>query len=63
VTGRTHQIRVHAADDQGLGMAILGDRLYGCNAKVNRLHLHAKEICFHHPHLGESLSIQAKTPF
>lgn len=63
VTGRTHQIRVHAADEQGLGMVILGDRLYGCNANVNRLHLHAKEICFHHPHLGESLSIQAKTPF
>ncbi|MFB2839720.1 pseudouridine synthase [Floridanema evergladense] len=63
VTGRTHQIRVHAADSQGLGMAILGDRLYGCNANVNRLHLHAKEICFQHPHLRKSLSIQTKTPF
>lgn len=63
VTGRTHQIRVHAADSQGLGMAILGERLYGCNANANRLHLHAKEICFQHPHLGERLSIQAKTPF
>ncbi|MGA9378910.1 MAG: RluA family pseudouridine synthase, partial [Phormidium sp.] len=63
VTGRTHQIRVHAADDRGLGMVILGDRLYGCNANANRLHLHAKEICFHHPHLGKSLSIPAKTPF
>ncbi|MFB2878743.1 pseudouridine synthase [Floridanema aerugineum] len=63
VTGRTHQIRVHAADEQGLGMVILGDRLYGCNANVNRLHLHAKEICFQHPQLGESLTIQAKTPF
>ncbi|MFB2893428.1 pseudouridine synthase [Aerosakkonemataceae cyanobacterium BLCC-F50] len=63
VTGRTHQIRVHAADEQGLGMAILGDRLYGCNANVDRLHLHAKEICFGHPQLGESLTIQAKTPF
>jgi len=63
VTGRTHQIRVHAANSQGLGMVILGDRLYGCNANVNRLHLHAKEICFQHPHLGENLSIQAKTPF
>ncbi|OKH37354.1 RNA pseudouridine synthase [[Phormidium ambiguum] IAM M-71] len=63
VTGRTHQIRVHAADSQGLGMVILGDRLYGCNANVDRLHLHAKEICFQHPHLRESLTIQAKTPF
>ncbi|MFB2934618.1 pseudouridine synthase [Aerosakkonemataceae cyanobacterium BLCC-F154] len=63
VTGRTHQIRVHAADEQGLGMVILGDRLYGCNANVNRLHLHAKEICFQHPHLGKSLSVQVNTPF
>jgi tRNA pseudouridine32 synthase/23S rRNA pseudouridine746 synthase len=29
VTGRTHQLRVHAADPQGLGVPILGDRLYG----------------------------------
>ena len=29
VTGRSHQIRVHAADPRGLGMPILGDRLYG----------------------------------
>jgi tRNA pseudouridine32 synthase/23S rRNA pseudouridine746 synthase len=29
LTGRTHQLRVHAADQKGLGMAILGDRLYG----------------------------------
>ncbi len=29
VTGRTHQLRVHAADPQGLGVAILGDCLYG----------------------------------
>lgn len=63
VTGRTHQIRVHAADFQGLGMVILGDRLYGCNANVDRLHLHAKEICFQHPNLEKSLTIQAKTPF
>ena len=30
LTGRTHQLRVHAADIRGLGMAILGDKLYGC---------------------------------
>jgi tRNA pseudouridine32 synthase / 23S rRNA pseudouridine746 synthase len=46
VTGRTHQIRVHAADAQGLGLPILGDRLYGCHSPATRLHLHARELSF-----------------
>ena len=29
LTGRSHQLRVHAADPRGLGIAIRGDRLYG----------------------------------
>ncbi|MDX2257067.1 MAG: pseudouridine synthase [Pseudanabaenaceae cyanobacterium bins.39] len=49
-TGRTHQIRVHAADPQGLGVPILGDRLYGCQQPSDRLYLHAKELSFIHPH-------------
>ncbi|OWY65716.1 RNA pseudouridine synthase [cyanobacterium TDX16] len=63
LTGRTHQLRVHAADSRGLGIPILGDRLYGCRAEVERLHLHARELCFEHPHSGESISLQVKTPF
>ncbi|MDV2996221.1 MAG: hypothetical protein N4J56_005875 [Chroococcidiopsis sp. SAG 2025] len=63
LTGRTHQLRVHAADRQGLGIPILGDRLYGCRAQVERLCLHARELCFEHPHLGKSISLQVKTPF
>ncbi|BAY08047.1 RluA family pseudouridine synthase [Calothrix sp. NIES-2098] len=63
LTGRTHQLRVHAADVQGLGVAILGDRLYGCNQVASRLYLHARELSFQHPHLEETLQIQAKTPF
>ena len=63
LTGRTHQIRVHAADPQGLGIPILGDRLYGCRAKVERLHLHARELCFEHPQLGQIVSLVAETPF
>ena len=63
LTGRTHQIRVHAADVQGLGITILGDRLYGCRAVANRLHLHARELRFQHPQLGKILYLQAKTPF
>jgi tRNA pseudouridine32 synthase/23S rRNA pseudouridine746 synthase len=63
LTGRTHQLRVHAADVRGLGIPILGDRLYGCRAAANRLHLHARELSFEHPRLGERLQLQAATPF
>ena len=42
ITGRTHQLRVHCADKQGLGIPILGDDLYGHHAK--RLYLHAQEV-------------------
>ncbi|MCC5636623.1 RluA family pseudouridine synthase [Nostoc sp. CHAB 5844] len=61
LTGRTHQLRVHAA--VGLGMVILGDRLYGCCAETSRLHLHARELSFYHPQLGETIHLQTKTPF
>lgn len=63
LTGRTHQLRVHAADVRGLGIPILGDRLYGCRAAASRLHLHARELCFEHPQSGEWLHLQAATPF
>lgn len=49
LTGRTHQLRVHAADYRGLGLPILGDKLYG--VRVNsRLYLHARELTFQHPY-------------
>ncbi|MEG4252687.1 pseudouridine synthase [Microcoleus sp. Pol10D4] len=63
LTGRTHQLRVHAADVRGLGIPILGDRLYGCRAAAKRLHLHARELSFEHPQLGERLYLKAETPF
>lgn len=63
LTGRTHQLRVHAADVRGLGVTILGDRLYGCCAVTSRLHLHARELRFEHPQLEKSLHLQAITPF
>ncbi|QLE42109.1 RluA family pseudouridine synthase [Nostoc sp. C052] len=63
LTGRTHQLRVHAADVRGLGIAILGDRLYGCCAVASRLHLHARELRFKHPQLEKTLHLQAITPF
>lgn len=63
VTGRTHQLRVHAADPRGLGVCILGDGLYGCQADVERLHLHARELSFIHPQTLERISIQTQCPF
>ncbi|MEH2199607.1 RluA family pseudouridine synthase [Nostoc sp.] len=63
LTGRTHQLRVHAADARGLGIAILGDRLYGCDAVTSRLHLHARELSFEHPQLKKTFYLKAITPF
>ncbi|MUG93429.1 RluA family pseudouridine synthase [Scytonema sp. UIC 10036] len=63
LTGRTHQLRVHAADKNGLGIPILGDRLYGCHVEASRLHLHARELSLLHPQHGKTLYLQAKTPF
>ena len=63
VTGRSHQLRVHAADPSGLGMAILGDWLYGCQADVPRLHLHARELSFIHPYTLAKISLQTQCPF
>lgn len=63
VTGRTHQLRVHAADPRGLGVPILGDRLYGCEVSSDRLYLHAKSLQFQHPQSGQTMLLQVETPF
>lgn len=47
LTGRTHQLRVHAAHPHGLSCPIVGDELYG--SKANRLYLHAEYLEFTHP--------------
>jgi len=60
-TGRTHQLRVHAAHPDGLNCPILGDELYG--QPLNRLHLHAEEITFDHPVSGSRMSIASQVPF
>ena len=57
-TGRTHQLRVHAAHADGLGRPIKGDRLYG-NANGGRLWLHAESLRFRHPVTGEILYFEA----
>ena len=54
ITGRTHQLRVHAAHKNGLNAPIIGDDLYG--KKENRLHLHAEFIEFSHPSTNKKMS-------
>lgn len=61
-TGRTHQLRVHCAHQEGLNAPILGDSLYG-NEKAARLHLHAEEITFEHPLTGKKMTITRKADF
>jgi tRNA pseudouridine32 synthase / 23S rRNA pseudouridine746 synthase len=63
VTGRSHQLRVHAADPRGLGVCILGDQLYGCQIDTVRLHLHARELSFIHPQTLTRVLIKTQCPF
>lgn len=49
LTGRTHQLRVHAAHHLGLNAPICGDPLYGNPHPAKRLLLHASRISFVHP--------------
>ncbi len=61
ITGRTHQLRVHAAHKDGLNMPIVGDVLYG--NKDERLLLHAEFIRFKHPITHEKMSFEVKPLF
>lgn len=59
LTGRTHQIRVHATES---GFPILGDTLYG-GSPFPRVCLHAAELAFQHPATGEVVFFQAPADF
>ena len=61
VTGRTHQLRVHAASNSGLGCPIVGDALYG--ALDDRLMLHAALLEFVHPLSDEVVKIECEASF
>ncbi len=61
VTGRTHQLRVHAAHAEGLNAPIVGDDIYGKSAE--RLMLHAETIEFEHSTSGEVISLTSKAEF
>lgn len=60
-TGRTHQLRVHAAHSKGLNAPIIGDDLYG--QKADRLYLHAEYLSFWHPITKERMEINCPAPF
>lgn len=60
-TGRTHQLRVHAAHHLGLNCPIKGDDLYG--QKASRLHLHAAKLGFYHPHSNEWMELNNQPDF
>ena len=60
-TGRTHQLRIHCAHQQGLGVPIWGDALYG--QRADRLYLHAETLSFIHPKTGERLTFRESAPF
>lgn len=61
LTGRTHQLRVHAAHPLGLNAPIVGDELYG--RKAERLFLHAELIEFRHPVTNEMVCVKKEAPF
>ena len=61
LTGRTHQLRVHASHPLGLNSPIVGDRLYGTAS--SRLMLHAQSITFTHPATGRELSVETPSEF
>lgn len=60
-TGRTHQLRVHAAHPLGLDCPIAGDPLYGKSAE--RLYLHAEYIEFTHPVTGQKIALEKPADF
>ncbi len=61
LTGRTHQLRMHAVHPNGLNTPIVGDDLYG--KKANRLHLHAASITFIHPRSKKEMTFEIEPDF
>jgi len=65
-TGRTHQLRIHAAtprEQGGLGAPILGDSLYGDPSSAPRLMLHARFLAFWEPFMGDWRKFSSPVPF
>ncbi|NLD38620.1 MAG: RluA family pseudouridine synthase [Desulfatiglans sp.] len=63
LTGRTHQIRVHASHPLGLNCPIVGDRLYGHLKPGERLMLHACSLTFKHPASNDEMHFENQPLF
>ncbi|MBO5686733.1 MAG: RNA pseudouridine synthase [Alistipes sp.] len=68
ITGRTHQLRLHAAHCDGLNAPIVGDDIYGRGLEADctdghRLCLHACRLEFDHPTTGERIVVECKADF
>ncbi len=63
LTGRTHQLRVHAAHTLGLGCPIVGDSLYGSGKDGDKMLLHASYLEFFHPISGKNVHFLSPAPF
>jgi tRNA pseudouridine32 synthase/23S rRNA pseudouridine746 synthase len=62
-TGRTHQLRLHAAHTEGLNCPIIGDSLYGSGSEGDQMMLHATSLKFCHPSSGETIAFSSPAPF
>lgn len=63
VTGRTHQLRLHAAHEKGLGIPIVGDPFYGNGTGPGQMKLHACKLTFTHPVSGERVTFLSEPAF
>lgn len=63
LTGRTHQLRLHASHDMGLGVPIVGDRLYGTGTGPGQLKLHASTLRFRHPVTRKAMEFHSTPSF
>ena len=63
ITGRTHQLRVHAAHERGLGTPIVGDPFYGRGNHGGPLRLHACDLSFFHPETQQRMNFHSPPRF
>lgn len=63
VTGRTHQLRLHASHKKGLGIPIVGDPFYGSGTGPGQMKLHACELSFSHPRTGREMAFYSAPGF
>jgi len=63
LTGRTHQLRLHAAHHLGLNSPIAGDSLYGLGRYGDKMFLHATYLSFMHPETQTLCEFFSQPPF